>query len=157
MAASAGSVDRNGGVTLTAKEMLMRYMWAKREADEMELKITQLRLKYAAPSAIKYSDMPTAHDANHDLSEYAEKLEELNDLLIKRYQKCIGIEIDIEMRLDRMPEDKQTFREILRHRYLTITDKGRLNSWDEVAKQVGYSERRVKTLHGIALLYFPTD
>lgn len=142
---------------MTAKEMLMRYMWAKREADEMELKITQLRLKYAAPSAIKYSDMPAAHDANHDLSEYAEKLEELTNLCLGKYQKCLGIEIDIEMRLDRMPEDKQLFREILRHRYLTITDNGRLNPWEEVAKKVGYTKRRVETLHGIALLYFPTD
>ncbi len=142
---------------MTAKEMLQQYMYAWREASEMELKITQLRLKYAAPSAIKYSDMPTAHDANHDLSDYAAKLDELTDLLVEKYQRCIGIEIDIERRLDRMPRDKQIYREILRHRYLTLTDKGRLNPWDAVGKQVGYTERRTKSLHGIALLYFPTD
>lgn len=142
---------------MTAKEMLMRYLYARREANEMELKITQLRLKYAAPSAIKYNDMPTSHDANHDLSDYAAKLDELTDLLINKYQKCVGIEIDIEMRLDRMAPEHQLYREILRHRYLTITDKGRLNTWEAVADRVGYTERRVKSLHGIALLYFPTD
>ena len=140
--------------------MLLRYRDARREAQEMELKITQLRLKYAAPSAIKYSDMPSSHDSNHDLSDYAVKLEKLTDMMVERYKRCIGIEIDIEMRLDRMaPEHPQgqIFREILRHRYLTITDKGQLNPWEEVAAQVGYSDRRVKSLHGIALLYFPTD
>lgn len=145
---------------MTAKEYLLRYRDAKREANEMELKITQLRLKYAAPSAIKYSDMPAAHDANHDLSDYAAKLDELTDLLVKRYSRCIGIEIDIEQRLDRMNAEHpqiQVFREILRHRYLTITDKGQLNPWEEVAASVGYSDRRVKSLHGIALLYFPVD
>lgn len=145
---------------MTSKEMLLRYRDARREAQEMELKITQLRLKYAAPSAIKYSDMPSSHDSNHDLSDYAVKLEKLTDMMVERYKRCIGIEIDIEMRLDRMaPEHPQgqIFREILRHRYLTITDKGQLNPWEEVAAQVGYSDRRVKSLHGIALLYFPTD
>ena len=145
---------------MTYKEMLLRYRDARREAQEMELKITQLRLKYAAPSAIKYSDMPSSHDSNHDLSDYAVKLEKLTDMMIERYKRCIGIEIDIEMRLDRMAPDHpqgQIFREILRHRYLTITDKGQLNPWEEVAAQVGYSDRRVKSLHGIALLYFPTD
>ena len=80
---------------MTAKEMLMRYLYAVREAKEMELQIAKLRLKYAAPSAIKYSDMPTSHDANHDLSDYAARLDELTDMLVKRYSKCIGIEIDI--------------------------------------------------------------
>lgn len=142
---------------MTAKEMLMRYMFARREANEMELKLTQLRLKYAAPSAIKYSDMPTAHDSNHDLSDYAVKLDELTDLILAKYQKCLGVEIDIEQRLDRMDPEHQIYREILRHRYLTITDKGQLNPWEAVAAEVGYTERHVKSLHGIALLYFPTD
>ena len=142
---------------MTAKEMLMRYLYAVREAREMELQIAKLRLKYAAPSAIKYSDMPTSHDANRDLSDYAARLDELTDMLVKRYSKCIGIEIDIESRLERMPEDKQVLREILRHRYLTITDEGKLNHWENVGKAVGYTDRRVQSLHGIALLYFPTD
>lgn len=144
---------------MTAKELLTRYRNAKREAQEMELKITQLRLKYAAPSAIKYSDMPTAHDSNRDLSEYAAKLDELTNILVERYTRCIGIEIDIEQRLERMDLDleHQVYREILRHRYLTITDKGRLNPWAAVADKVGYTERAVKGMHGPALLYFPTD
>lgn len=145
---------------MTAKEMLMQYRNAWREAQEMELKITQLRLKYAAPSAINYSDMPKAHNSNHDLSEYAARLDQLTNILIDRYSECIGIEIDIEQRLERMkgPQQyEQVFREILRHRYLTLTDKGDLNTWENVGRQVGYSDRRVKSLHGVALLYFPTD
>ena len=144
---------------MRAQEILLRYQAAKREADEMELKITQLRLKYAAPSAIKYSDMPSAHDSNHDLSEYAAQLDELTDMLIERYQRCIGAEIDIEKRLDRMGFNpkRQKEREVLRHRYLTLTEKGRLNPWAAVADKIGYTEREAKRIHGNALLHFPVD
>ncbi len=85
---------------MTAREYLTRYRDAVRESREIELKITQLRLRYAAPSAINYSDMPKAHN-NSDLSDYMEKLEELTELLYAKYERCLGIMIDIEMRLDR--------------------------------------------------------
>lgn len=140
---------------MTAKEILLRYRDARREASEIELKIAQLRLKYAAPSAIRYSDMPTAHDANHDLSDYAEKLEELEDLLISKYSRCIGVEIDVEKRLDRM--ENQTEREVLRHRYLDLTEKLQLQSWESVADSVHMSRRTVTRIHGTSLLNFPTD
>lgn len=141
---------------MTAKEILLRYRDARREAAEMERKITQLRLKYAAPAAIKYSDMPTAHDSNHDLSEFAAQLEELTNMCIDKYNKCLGIEIDVEMRLDRM--SNQVEREILRHRYLDIDESYRLAHWRHVADCVHYSIRNVKRIHdGPALAHFPVD
>lgn len=143
---------------MTAREYLTRYRDAVRESREIELKITQLRLRYGAPSAINYSDMPKAHN-NSDLSDYMEKLEELTEQLYARYEKCLGIMIDIEMRLDRMTgyKDAQIDREILRHRYTNITDKGRYCPWELVADAVGYSVRQVKTKHGSALQHFPMD
>lgn len=143
---------------MTAREYLTRYRDAVRESREIELKITQLRLRYGAPSAINYSDMPKAHN-NSDLSDYMTKLEELTEQLYARYEKCLGIMIDIEMRLDRMTgyKDAQIDREILRHRYTNITDKGRYCPWELVADAVGYSVRQVKTKHGSALQHFPMD
>lgn len=143
---------------MTAREYLTRYRDAVRESREIELKITQLRLRYGAPSAINYSDMPKAHN-NSDLSDYAEKLDELTTLLYGKYEKCLGIMVDVEMRLDRMDAgpNTQIEREILRHRYTDITDQGRLSSWDSVSAAVGYSRRQVERFHGSALQHFPTD
>lgn len=144
---------------MTAKEYLSRYRDAVRESREIELKITQLRLRYGAPSAINYSDMPKSHNSEHDLSDYMEKLEELNAILLGKYERCLGIMVDIEMRLDRMDAgpNTQIEREVLRHRYTDITDQGRLASWDSVSVVVGYSRRQVERFHGSALQHFPTD
>lgn len=140
---------------MTAREYLTRYRDAVRESREIELKITQLRLRYGAPSAINYSDMPKAHN-NSDLSDYMTKLEELTEQLYARYEKCLGIMVDIEMRLDQMDgPNAQLEREILRHRYTDITEDGRLSPWGNVADAVHYSERTVKRAHGTALQHFP--
>ena len=144
---------------MTAREYLTRYRDAVREAREVELSMAKLRLRYSAPSAINYSDMPKAHNTEHDLSDYAARMEELSDILLKKYERCIGIQIDIEMRLDKMEgyKDAQVEREILRHRYTDITENGKLCPWELVADSVHYSVRTVKSRHGSALQHFPMD
>lgn len=137
---------------MTAKEYLTRYRDAKREANEVELRIIQLRLQYSKPSAISYDDMPKGHEPK-DLSDYMAKLDNLTELLYKKYENCLGIMVDIEMRLDKM--QVQLEREVLRHRYTDITEKGKLSSWEAVADAVGYSRRTVERVHGSALLHFP--
>ena len=143
---------------MTAREFLTRYRDAVRESREIELNITQLRIRYGAPGAINYSDMPKAHN-NSDLSDYMEKLEELTDLLMERYEKCLGIMVDIEMRLDRLDAgpNTQIEREVLRHRYTDITEQGRLASWESVGAAVGFSRRTVERVHESALQHFPMD
>ena len=137
------------------KEYLMRYRDAKREQQDVDLRIAELRTKYASPAAIRYSDMPTAHNADHDLSNYYAALEQLQNMLIDKVTRCIGIEVDIETRLDRM--DDQIEREILRHRYCDVDSRGRLQSWESIAETLGYSRRAVTNIHGRALSHFPTD
>ena len=142
----------------TPKEYLTRYRDAVRESREIELRITQLRLRHSAPGAINYSDMPKAHN-NSDLSDYMVKLDELTELLFAKYEKCLGIMVDIEMRLDRLDggQNTQIEREVLRHRYTDITEQGKLASWESVADAVGYSRRTVERVHGSALQHFPMD
>ncbi len=140
---------------MTAKEYLLKYKDAVREAREMELKITQLRLRYGAPGAVDYSDMPRTH-SNSDLSDYMVKLSRLTDLLLKKYEKCVGLMVDIEMRLDRIEgRNAQLEREVLRHKYTDVDDKGRLPSWEAVADSVHFSVRNVRRIHGTALQHFP--
>ena len=142
---------------MTAKEYLQRYQTAYREAQDTEQRITQLRLKYAAPAAIEYSDMPKAHNSKHDLSDYIVKMDELTDHLISKYTRCMAIEADILERLDMMEKQNdrldriqiQKEREVLRMRYIDDLD------WDEIADKLHYTYRHVTRLHGTALLHFP--
>ena len=134
---------------MTAKEYLLRYRAVKREIEDIDMRMAKLRLKYAAPSAIDYSDMPKAHSTEHDLSDYMAKMDELTDYLISKYTRLRGVEVDIYKRLDRMTD--QTERDILRSRYIDGM------SWEKIAAKLNYSVRNVTRLHGHALRHFPMD
>lgn len=132
---------------MTAKEYLLRYHTAYREAKDTEIRMAQIRLKYSAPAAIEYSDTPKAHSFEHDLSDYIVKMDELTDHLISKYTRCMAIEADILERLDRM--EKQEEREVLRMRYIDG------KKWEEIADRIGTVTRNVYFIHGRALRNFP--
>ena len=134
---------------MTAKEYLTRYRDIKREIKDIDRRMAQLRLKYAAPGAISYSDMPKAHNSEHDLSDYVAKMDEMTDYLISKYTKLRGIEVDIYMRVDKMPD--QTERELIRYRYIDGM------TWTKTADALDTTERNVYFIHGRALRHFPMD
>ena len=134
---------------MTAKEYLLQYQHIQREIEDIDRRMAQVRLKYAAPSAINYSDMPKAHNSNHDLSDYVAKMDELTDYMISKYTRLRGIEIDIYMRVDRM--ENQQERELLRYRYIDGM------TWTQVADAMPTTERNVYFIHGRALQHFPMD
>lgn len=146
MAAIAGSM---GDGNVTAKECLQRYSVIQREIEDLDRRMAQLRLKYAAPSAIDYSDMPKAHNTEHDLSDYIAKMDEMTDYMIKKYTRLRGIEVDIYMRVDRM--ENQQERELLRYRYIDGM------TWTSIAEALHVTERNVYFIHGRALQHFPMD
>ena len=133
---------------MTAKEYLSQYRVVQREIEDLDYRMAQLRLKYAAPSAIEYSDMPKAHNANYDLSDYIAKMDELTNYMISKYTRLRGIEVDIYMRLDSMED--QTERELLRFRYIDGL------TWTQIANKLNTVERNVYFIHGRALRHFPT-
>ena len=134
---------------MTAKEYLLQYQHIQREIEDIDRRMAQVRLKYAAPSAINYSDMPKAHNSNHDLSDYVAKMDELTDYMISKYTRLRGIEIDIYMRVDRM--ENQQERELLRYRYIDGM------TWTQVADAMLTTDRNVYFIHGRALQHFPMD
>ena len=134
---------------MTAKEYLVQYQHIQREIEDIDRRMAQVRLKYAAPSAINYSDMPKAHNSNHDLSDYVAKMDELTDYMISKYTRLRGIEIDIYMCVDRM--ENQQERELLRYRYIDGM------TWTQVADAMLTTERNVYFIHGRALQHFPMD
>lgn len=134
---------------MTAKEYLHQYRNIQREIEDIDRRMAQIRLKYAAPSAINYSDMPKAHNSEHDLSDYIVKMDELTDYMISKYTRLRGIEVDIYMRVDRMENQKE--RELLRYRYIDGM------TWTEIADALDTTERNVYFIHGRALRHFPMD
>lgn len=134
---------------MTAKEYLQQYRHIQREIEDIDRRMAQIRLKYAAPSAINYSDMPKAHNSEHDLSDYIVKMDELTDYMISKYTRLRGIEVDIYMRVDRMENQKE--RELLRYRYIDGM------TWTEIADALDTTERNVYFIHGRALRHFPMD
>ena len=134
---------------MTAKEYLQQYRHIQREIEDIDRRMVQIRLKYAAPSAINYSDMPKAHNSEHDLSDYIVKMDELTDYMISKYTRLRGIEVDIYMRVDRMENQKE--RELLRYRYIDGM------TWTEIADALDTTERNVYFIHGRALRHFPMD
>lgn len=132
---------------MTAKEYLQRYRNAYREAKDTEVRMAQIRLKYSAPSAIEYSDMPKAHNSEHDLSDYIVKMDALTDHLISKYTRCMAIEADILERLDRM--QTQSEREVLRLRYIDGY------KWEAIADRMDTVVRNIYFIHGRALRNFP--
>ena len=134
---------------MTAKEYLQQYRHIQREIEDIDKRMAQIRLKYAAPSAINYSDMPKAHNSEHDLSDYIVKMDELTDYMISKYTRLRGIEVDIYMRVDRMENQRE--RELLRYRYIDGM------TWTEIADALDTTERNVYFIHGRALRHFPMD
>lgn len=134
---------------MTAKEYLLQYRAVQREIEDLDYRMAQLRLKYAAPSAINYSDMPKAHNSEHDLSDYVAKMDEMTDYMISKYTRLRGVEVDIYLRLDRM--ENQDERELLRYRYIDGL------TWVQIADRLHTVERNVYFIHGRALRNFPMD
>ena len=144
-----GCADSEQGVDMTAKEYLLQYRAVQREIEDLDYRMAQLRLKYAAPSAINYSDMPKAHNSEHDLSDYVAKMDEMTDYMISKYTRLRGVEVDIYLRLDRM--ENQDERELLRYRYIDGL------TWVQIADRLHTVERNVYFIHGRALRNFPMD
>lgn len=134
---------------MTAKEYLQQYRHIQREIEDIDRRMARIRLKYAAPSAINYSDMPKAHNSEHDLSDYIAKMDELTNYMISKYTRLRGIEVDIYMRVDRMENQRE--RELLRFRYIDGM------TWTAIAEALDTTERNVYFIHGRALRHFPMD
>lgn len=132
---------------MTAKEYLQQYRIAYREAQDTEIRMAQIRLKYGSPSAIEYDDMPKAHNTEHDLSDYIVQMDELTNHLISKYSRCMGIEADILERIDSMQNQEE--REVLRLRYIDGY------TWEQIAQRISTTLRNVYYIHGRALQHFP--
>lgn len=127
---------------MTAKEYLRRATKIKKEIDEIEQRIKEVRASYMAPRAIQYNDMPKAHN-NTDLSDYYARVEVYVNMLLDREKELIGLNASIMMMVDRIADPDE--RRVLMLRYVDG------KSWVEISMTIPCSERSVYYLHGRAL------
>lgn len=130
---------------MTTKEYLRQYLTAYNEAQRIGSDIARLRIRYAYPSAIQYSDMPKGSGSERDLSDYMVKVEELQEQLNRKLDECIRIEIQIRTDIDRMEDDRE--RDLLRLRYIDGM------TWEMIAERMGCAVRHVHRIHGRALAH----
>ena len=130
-----------------AKKYLLKYGDLKTRAKQLEEKIDAIRSRYMFPASPELSDMPKAHNSEHDLSDMMAAIGDLTDQLVSAYTKCVGLEGDILKRLEQMPDVKE--RTLLTYAYIDGL------KWGEIADLMGYSYSWVTHTHGDALNHFP--
>ena len=127
---------------MTAREFLRRTIKIKKEIDELENRIKEVRASYMTPRAIQYDDMPKAHRPT-DLSDYYARVEIYVDMLLEKEKELIGAHADIVMTVDRIEDPDE--RRVLMLRYIDG------KSWAAIAHAIPCSERAVYYIHGRAL------
>lgn len=127
------------------KEYLKGYYYRTLEAKRISDRIDELRALQTG-SAIRYSDMPKAHNTEHDLSDDLIKIDNEVTRLIKKKAQAIKEYKEIERAIETVEDEKE--RAVLKYRYLDCM------KWEEIAVTMSYTFRYVTMLHGIALQHF---
>lgn len=132
------------------KEYLQRYRAAEAECLDIDRRIQDLRSRYTA-RAIQYDDMPKAHNSEHDLSEYAAELDQLESELKESYAEAVKIQREIYASLRSMKDGAH--RRVLELRYVDGY------TFEKIAVLMEFSYQWVCELHGRALQEFvpPVD
>lgn len=127
------------------KEFLLSYKKAKVAVARMEEQLEELRLSKQGPAAINYGGMPHGTDIS-DLSDYAVKLDEIEQGLIEaRYERICAFQ-RIQNRIEAIENEQE--RAVLKYRYLGLM------GWNKIATKMQRSYRQTLRIHGKALLHF---
>lgn len=126
------------------KEYLRSYSPAVSAAQRLEEEIEQLRTDKMSP-ALVMDDMPHSHDQK-DLSDYAAKLDELEQKLIKARYERIDLYAEIFSNVEKLENESE--KTVLTYRYL------RRYSWEKICVEMGYQWAQVHRIHARALKNF---
>lgn len=130
--------------TETAKQYLNSYIPANRAVKHLEQDIEQLRAERMSVRH-RMDGMPHASGYS-DLSDYAAKLDALEQKLIHVRYKRVSIYTDIFDQIEKTEDE--TEKELLSCRYL------RGYSWEKIAEIMQYSYAQVHRIHRRALEHF---
>lgn len=127
------------------KEVLMSYQWAKRDVVRLGEQLVELRIGEMSPGCEIGDGLPHAHNVT-DLSEYAVKVEEIEQKIIKaRYRRVCAFERVREC-IEAMDNERE--KTLLTYRYL------RGMRWTAICEKMGNSWQHVHRIHASALKNF---
>lgn len=124
------------------KEYLKSYQKAVRREERILQEIQRLRLDRIFPEVVN-DGMPHG-SSQTDLSDYIILVDEQINLLKQERLEKAKIRNDIERHIRELKNDDE--QDILKIRYI----KG-VNKWEDVAKEMNYSLRKIHNLHNSAL------
>lgn len=128
---------------MTKKELLS-YRSIKKELNDLEKRIEELRKDARSPKGISYSDMPRGRGEPISAQQrYIEQLEELSNMYEERKAKLVKTQIAIERAISSLPSE---LRLLMQYRYI---DGMR---WEEIAEIMHISIGTFHNWHNKALL-----
>lgn len=123
------------------KELLMSYQKEKWRVRRLEEQLEELRQNKMSPS-VTNDGMPHGTDKK-DLSDYAVKVDEIEqELVTARYNRICAFQ-EVQRRIESMEDERE--KDLLTYRYL----KGL--KWEEVCVRMDYKWRQVHRIHAKAL------
>ena len=123
------------------KEFLMSYQKEKRRVRRLEEQLEELRRNKMSPS-VTNDGMPHGTDKK-DLSDYAVKVDEIEqELVAARYSRICAFQ-EVQKRIEAMEDERE--KDLLPYRYL----KGL--KWEEICVRMDYKWRQVHRIHAMAI------
>ena len=123
------------------KEFLMSYQKEKRRVRRLEEQLEELRRNKMSPS-VTNDGMPHGTDKK-DLSDYAVKVDEIEqELVAARYSRICAFQ-EVQKRIEAMEDERE--KDLLTYRYL----KGL--KWEENCVRMDYKWRQVHRIHAMAI------
>lgn len=126
------------------KKYLKSYKQKKIAVKAIEEQIEEICLAEINPS-IKYTNMPTAHNAR-DLSDYAVKLEELHKKLDEARYNRVVLCSNIIKKIEAVEDEAE--QNVLRYRYIAC------RKWEDICVIMGYEWAQIHRVHSRALRNF---
>ncbi len=133
-----GEIDRK-------KEFLNSYQSAKRAVNRIELQIEELKQSKISPGSVMGDGMPRAHTQS-DLSDYAVRLDELEQELRDARNRKITAFRNVQQAIERMDDEEE--KDVLTYRH--IQGKG----WKDIAPAMNCSVRTMYYIYQRALQNF---
>lgn len=139
-------VDKEKTENEKKKEFLMSYQKEKRRVRRLEEQLEELRQNKMSPS-VTNDGMPHGTDKK-DLSDYAVKVDEIEQELVAARHSRICAFQEVQRRIEAMEDEIE--KDLLTYRYL------RNLSWVKIAVKMDYSWQHLHKIHARALSNFKT-
>lgn len=139
-------VDKEKTENEKKKEFLMSYQKEKRRHRRLEEQLEELRQNKMSPS-VTNDGMPHGTDKK-DLSDYAVKVDEIEQELVAARHSRICAFQEVQRRIEAMEDEIE--KDLLTYRYL------RNLSWVKIAVKMDYSWQHLHKIHARALSNFKT-